>query len=218
MRKALSLILSIFIIISMPSFAFAVVPKITTNTENYTPPSPGILVLPDKIWTIVFSKKVDPNSAKQNISLWNLNNNKWNKFEIQSVVDGNKVLINHSSPYPDGQYNLKINKNIRSVDKKTMTNDFDLNFIVQTPIPEEDTLIWPSELNDPPLIINNIDATLVSIRVKHDIYPKIKSVTILGIEAHQSSDIWEICFFNNDIKAPKTLQELQGKIIITYKE
>jgi len=215
MKKVLLLILSIFLLISTPLSVLATTSKITAKASSSNLPSAP--VLSDKVWTIVFSKKVNQNSAKQNITLWNLVNNQWNQFDIQPIVNDNKVLINHTLPFPNGQYKLKISKNIRSVENKSMIDDFSFNFVVQTPS-IEDELIWPSELNDSPLIINNNDATLVSIRIKHDIYPKIKSVSILGIEAHQSYDIWEICFYNNDPEAPKTLQELQGKIMITYKE
>lgn len=91
----------------------------------------------------------------------------------------------------------------------------DINFTLQTI--EDEEFIWPSELASPPTIVNTGGFVLVRVFIKQEIYSEIESVIILGEEASQWSDLWEILLKETDTLAPKILADLQGKIIITYK-
>ena len=196
MKKLVYFILSIFIILISPFSTFA--------------SSASTTVLPDKVWAVTFSKSLESNSAKQNISVRKFNEqmNQWDIFEIQPIVENNKVLINHELPYEDGKYELKISKNIRSVKSKNMSEDINFSFTVQT------ELIWPIEFIDRPWIIGRGEVVKVFIDPK--LTNEISSVTVMGVEATLMSydiGLWRAENVGNNIK----LEDLQGNIVITYK-
>jgi len=138
MKKILYLvILSVVLIISTPISVLAFSSSVLSAPRNeirLASIPKSTIVSPDKVWTIEFSKNVDQKSVKKNITLWKYNkkSNKWSKFNIKPTVFGKKVLINHTSLYPDGQYQIRVSKNIRSVNKENLSEDFVFNFTVET--------------------------------------------------------------------------------------
>lgn len=176
MKKILSFSLSILILFSTPLSTFAI-SQGGPPSSNYIPPTSIIpttttstvtsSVYSDKVWSITFNKQTDSNSAIQNITVLKLVDGQWNQFEIQPIVSGNKVLVNHNIPYSDGKYQLKINKNIKGVTGSTMSDDINLDFTVQTPIPINTITIKSiADINvttligTPPILPNFVDVTM----------------------------------------------------------